>query len=343
MNPVERALFLRTSVVSAREIELRREIVAAMRLRLTVRQQNVISLRSVTAPPPVRAEQSRVSAKTILLVSDDAAWRSVIRSFLEHVGFKVASCADADRAEQTFCSCGVDLAVIDMPGAADAGMSLARRLSLVRPGLQVIIVGERAQPSMEEPVEEQGWKYLMKPFPMPALLGMIQRNFDKKNRPRSVGPTENPSQRTPGQDSDPLAQADKENAPVVSRIHARTALKPLHVLTISDYEGLRWSREFLLRAEGYQVESLSSHAFFEISTIRAFDVAILCQSVERRRAIRIADLLHRHHPSMIVVRVNPFRQPSDGAFDFSVEAIAGPEALLDALRNIAALEPKKQS
>jgi hypothetical protein len=46
---------------------------------------------------------------------------------------------------------------------------------------------------------------------------------------------------------------------------------------------------------------------------------------------------------MIVVRVNPFRQPSDGAFDFSVEAIAGPEALLDALRNIAALEPKKQS
>src|SRR5260370_41656400 len=51
------------------------------------------------------------------------------------------------------------------------------------------------------------------------------------------------------------------------------------ILAISDYEGLRASREQVLRLDGYQVESVQSTTTFDDAWVRLFDVAILCQSV----------------------------------------------------------------
>jgi hypothetical protein len=108
------------------------------------------------------------------------------------------------------------------------------------------------------------------------------------------------------------------------------------ILAISDYEGLRSSREQVLRLEGFHVESASSRAVFEDSWVRSFDIAILCQSVEPDRAVRIAVLLRQANPCIALMRVNPSQASTEpqSLFDCEMDALAGPLGLLKAIEAI---------
>lgn len=108
------------------------------------------------------------------------------------------------------------------------------------------------------------------------------------------------------------------------------------ILSISDYDGLRLSREQLLRREGYYVESVLSTACLDVGWVRSFDVGILCQSVEIERAIRLAELLRRYNPSILLLRVHPYRVRRDvhAYFDLDVEGIAGPKGFLEAIERL---------
>jgi hypothetical protein len=108
------------------------------------------------------------------------------------------------------------------------------------------------------------------------------------------------------------------------------------ILAISDYEGLRASREQVLRLKGFEVESVSSSADFEAAWVRTFDIAILCQSVEAARATRIAEILHRLNPGIALLRINPSQTnlESRSMFDFEMEGLAGPEGLLNSIELI---------
>ncbi|HWG21797.1 MAG TPA: hypothetical protein VG225_14795 [Terracidiphilus sp.] len=112
------------------------------------------------------------------------------------------------------------------------------------------------------------------------------------------------------------------------------AVAPARILAISDYEGLRFSRELLLREQGYYVESMNSRELLEISKVRTFDVAILCQSVDPARAVRLAEILHRYRPGIGVLRVAPVHSASHSSFDIELEGFAGPEALLQAVSEL---------
>jgi hypothetical protein len=108
------------------------------------------------------------------------------------------------------------------------------------------------------------------------------------------------------------------------------------ILTISDYEGLRMSREQVLRLAGFYVEAVSSRAVFENSWITSFDIAVLCQSVEPARAIRIAELLRQANPCIALLRINPSQASVEdpSLFDLEIEALAGPRGLLKAIEAI---------
>ncbi len=107
------------------------------------------------------------------------------------------------------------------------------------------------------------------------------------------------------------------------------------ILAISDYEGLRTSREQVLRQEGFQVESVTSQTLMGIAWVRSFDIAIFCQSVERVRAVRLADLLRRYNSKIVLLRITPQAIHESGSwFDFEMEAFAGPCGLLSAIEMI---------
>ena len=117
-----------------------------------------------------------------------------------------------------------------------------------------------------------------------------------------------------------------ENAPV-------RATRQSRILVISDYEGLRSSREQVLRLEGFHVEAISSRVIFEDLWVKSFDIAVLCQSVEPDRAARIAGLLREANPCIALLRVNPSQASIDprSLFDFEMDALAGPRGLLKAI------------
>ncbi|KAA6458292.1 hypothetical protein DYQ86_20460 [Acidobacteria bacterium AB60] len=116
------------------------------------------------------------------------------------------------------------------------------------------------------------------------------------------------------------------------------------ILAVSDYDGLRRSREQVLRLEGFQVESVSSQASFEAAWVRTFDIAVLCQSVEPRDAAKIAKALRLANRGITIVRINslPVEAASPSLFDYEMDAFAGPQGILKAMEAIGH-RPRAQS
>lgn len=122
---------------------------------------------------------SGAEGATVLFVSDDDYFRSTMRAYLEHVGFKVRSSADAARIPELFfrqpgAGAAVDLLLIDVHALGSTGLRLAAELTCFVPDLPVVII---TSPGMDEGelsgIVRQGWKFLNKPVLLPQLLGVI--------------------------------------------------------------------------------------------------------------------------------------------------------------------------
>jgi CheY-like chemotaxis protein len=151
--------------------------------------------RSAGSPSHNRSERSSQSgdsgaetAARILLVSADEELRSLMRSFLEHAGFDVAICGDAARSADAF-STGLepDLLVVDLHMLGTCGLELALSATARRPGLLVVaLLGPDARADLVRSVEERGWRFLVKPFQVPELLGMVSSAVDSLPDRRSI-------------------------------------------------------------------------------------------------------------------------------------------------------------
>jgi hypothetical protein len=114
-----------------------------------------------------------------------------------------------------------------------------------------------------------------------------------------------------------------------------TLKNKVRILSICDDDAIRFSRELILSAAGYEnVLWLSSNAGVEPSRIRSSDVAILCQSVEWRRAARLALAFRRLNPDIRILRVNSLRSEIDSRFQVDCEMVSGPEMLVEILNSI---------
>ena len=65
------------------------------------------------------------------------------------------------------------------------------------------------------------------------------------------------------------------------------------VLSVSDHEGIRMSRELLLRSAGYSVISLTSDGVSKEELPSNLEIAIIGQTVDDPTASRMAANLHR--------------------------------------------------
>jgi DNA-binding response OmpR family regulator len=107
------------------------------------------------------------------------------------------------------------------------------------------------------------------------------------------------------------------------------------ILSVADDDGIRFSRELVLRQEGYEVESVASGARFDGTWVRRFPIAILCHSVDSNLAAQIAETLRERNPSIAIVRMHAIRSREELFYDVDCEALPGPEQLLSALQALA--------
>lgn len=106
---------------------------------------------------------------------------------------------------------------------------------------------------------------------------------------------------------------------------------PVRVLSICDDDGLRLSRELLLLRDGYQTESIASNTAITVSRVRSFDLALICRSVDRGRAIALIEMLRRYHPAIQILCISPLDSSGD-MYHADLDVPSGPQAFLDAIR-----------
>jgi two-component system chemotaxis response regulator CheY len=125
--------------------------------------------------PGVRRAEPASSPSTILLVDDDADMRSLTRTFLEHEGYRVFSSGEAERAAQIFSTAPrIDLLITDIYMPGRSGMELAHDLKTIRPELPILMVsGGFVDDDLKERLQDEGWRFMVKPFRLTELLSMV--------------------------------------------------------------------------------------------------------------------------------------------------------------------------
>ncbi len=158
-------------------------------------------------------ETGRDSAlETVLFVSNDDYFRSMMRAYLEHVGYGVLSCAEPGQAlPRFFRVANISLALIDMHAlGVPAGLLLASQLTESRPDLPVIlIVGPNPDHDTLLRIEHRGWKSVSKPLLLPELLVIIHRALEPRQPSSAIQEIPRPS---PSPKSSPRADSRRRTA-----------------------------------------------------------------------------------------------------------------------------------
>ena len=76
-----------------------------------------------------------------------------------------------------------------------------------------------------------------------------------------------------------------------------------HILSIDNDDLLRLSRELILRKEGYAVESVTCKSALEVMPNGRFQIAVIGDSVNASRSLRIAAALKQADPRIRILRV----------------------------------------
>ncbi len=128
---------------------------------------------AVTPAPAARASGGQ---ETILLVEDDEAVRTVTRRILEQAGYTVIDAPGPRTATALAAShpATIDLLLTDVVLPDENGLSLARRLTAVRPGLRVAFMSGYTG-ELHGAELPAGAPYLTKPFAPDALLTAVRR------------------------------------------------------------------------------------------------------------------------------------------------------------------------
>jgi hypothetical protein len=108
---------------------------------------------------------------------------------------------------------------------------------------------------------------------------------------------------------------------------------PVRILSVSDDDGLRLSRELLLARDGYETESVTSNTALSVDRVRSFDIALICRSVEAERAMDLTDMLRQYNPNIRILTISPLENRPE-RFHADLEIPSGPEPVLEACRKL---------
>ncbi|MBV9182112.1 MAG: response regulator, partial [Acidobacteria bacterium] len=123
-------------------------------------------------------------SETILLVEDDESILQLLKDFLATRGYRVVSASDGTEAVRWMEEGGkADLLLTDMMMPKMSGLTLARTLKEVLPGLKVVLMSGHPQHLQSA----SGMRFLEKPFSMHALATTLREVLDGKSRAAGAG------------------------------------------------------------------------------------------------------------------------------------------------------------
>lgn len=131
-------------------------------------------------PPP--AAPGTTGVKTILLVEDDDAVRSLVKEMIEYEGYRVIEAANADAALRLWPAHADEISLLltdmVMPGSAN-GLKLSRQLLALKPGLRVIYTSGYSTDLFAGDVPlVAGANYLPKPYLSQQLAAILRKAFE---------------------------------------------------------------------------------------------------------------------------------------------------------------------
>jgi len=112
----------------------------------------------------------------ILLIEDDAGLATVIRDALEAGGYQVTLAADGRRGLALAKKNSYDALLTDFQLPDLSGLEIVRQIHEEKPHSPMIVMTAHHSTDIAIQSTRQGaWDYLMKPFPLPTMLHLIER------------------------------------------------------------------------------------------------------------------------------------------------------------------------
>ena len=113
----------------------------------------------------------------LVLLSDDDTFCSLLRAFLQHLGFSLLVCTTSDRAETLFLGReDIDLWLIDTEALGMEGAYFAVKIRQLHPDNPVVLIAETSRPeNFLQQLFWQDWIRVEKSADLPALLATIQQ------------------------------------------------------------------------------------------------------------------------------------------------------------------------
>jgi DNA-binding NtrC family response regulator len=116
-----------------------------------------------------------------LIVDDDQEVRNTLASILENESYLVETAENGKKAIRLCEKTPFDVALIDIELPDIKGTELLRILKEKQPKMvRIIITGHPTVENAAKSVNEKADGYVMKPFDVPELLGMIKKLFEEK-------------------------------------------------------------------------------------------------------------------------------------------------------------------
>ena len=119
--------------------------------------------------------------ETILLVDDDKEVRRSTARILEDLGYKVLQAGDAPQALHMITLSNIHLLLMDVVLPGTSGLSLAEKITKVRPGIRVLYSSGYTAEEVLEDLEESGpgVGFLAKPFTAEELAKSVRALLDE--------------------------------------------------------------------------------------------------------------------------------------------------------------------
>lgn len=130
------------------------------------------------------------------------------------------------------------------------------------------------------------------------------------------------------------SRTQQSRNPTLSR-NSQPSVEP-SILSVGQNTSILAFRESALRTAGCLVRSATPVEAQELLGLHSFQIGIFCHTLSHEQAVRLACAAHQHSPATkLLLLVNERARGFEGMlFDDSVEAIAGPEALLVRLKRL---------
>jgi len=117
----------------------------------------------------------------ILIIDDDQEFRNTLTRILQDEGYMVEIAENGKKAIHMCEKTPFDVALIDIELPDTKGTELLRILKTKQPKIvRIIITGHPSVENAAKSVNERADGYIMKPFEIPELLGMIKKLIEEK-------------------------------------------------------------------------------------------------------------------------------------------------------------------